>query len=86
MSLKLISIGFGNVVAASRIIAIISPESAPVKRLINDARDAGKLIDATYGRRTRAVVMMDSTHIILCAVQPETIANRYVDDDTITDE
>lgn len=86
MSLKLISIGFGNVVAANRIIAIISPESAPVKRLINDARDAGKLIDATYGRRTRAVVMMDSTHIILCAVQPETIANRYVDDDTITDE
>ena len=86
MSLKLISIGFGNVVAANRIIAIISPESAPVKRLVNDARDEGKLIDATYGRRTRAVVMMDSTHVILCAVQPETIANRYVDDDTIIDE
>lgn len=76
MDIKLINIGFGNIVAANRIIAIVSPESAPIKRIIQDARDRGMLIDATYGRRTRAVVMTDSDHIILSAVQPETVAHR----------
>lgn len=77
--LKVINIGFGNIVSAERIIAIVSPESAPIKRLIQDARDRGRLIDATYGRRTRAVVIMDSDHIILSAVQPETVGQRMTD-------
>lgn len=76
MSIKLINIGFGNVVSANRIISIVSPESAPIKRLIQDTRDKGLLVDATYGRRTRAVIITDSDHIILTAVLPETIANR----------
>lgn len=76
MSIKLINIGFGNIVSANRIIAIVSPESAPIKRIIQEARDRGILIDATYGRRTRAVVVTDSDHIILSAVQPETVAHR----------
>ena len=74
--MKLINIGFGNSVFANRMIAIVSPESAPVKRLIQDARDRGMLIDATYGRRTRAVLIADSDHVILSAVQPETVAGR----------
>jgi len=74
--LKLINIGFGNMVSASRVIAIVSPESAPIKRIILDVRDRGQLIDATYGRRTRAVVIMDSGHVILSAIQPETVAGR----------
>lgn len=74
--MKLINIGFGNMVSASRVIAIVSPESAPIKRIIQDTREKGLLIDATYGRRTRAVIMMDSEHVILSAVAPETIANR----------
>jgi regulator of extracellular matrix RemA (YlzA/DUF370 family) len=74
--LKLINIGFGNMVSANRIIAIVSPESAPIKRIIQDVRDKGLLIDATYGRRTRAVVIMDSAHVILSAIQPETVAGR----------
>ena len=82
MAIRLINIGFGNIVSASRIIAIVSPESAPIKRLIQDARERGVLIDATYGRRTRAVVVMDSGHIILSAVQPETVANRLSDRET----
>lgn len=76
MNLKFINIGFGNIVSASRVIAIISPESAPIKRIIQDARERGMLIDATYGRRTRAVIVTDSDHIVLCAVQPETVAHR----------
>ena len=76
MDIKLINIGFGNIVAANRIISIISPESAPIKRIIQDARDKGSLIDATYGRRTRAVLIMDSGNIILSAIQPETVAGR----------
>lgn len=76
MGIKLINIGFGNIVSANRIIAIVSPDSAPIKRLIQESRDKGILIDATYGRRTRAVIITDSEHIILTAVQPETIANR----------
>ena len=66
MGVKLINIGFGNIVSAGRIIAIVSPESAPIKRIIQDARDRGMLIDATYGRRTRAVIITDSDHVILC--------------------
>ena len=75
-SLKLINIGFGNMIAAGRLLAIVSPESAPIKRIIQDARDRGLLIDATYGRRTRAVLVMDSGHVILSAVQTETVAGR----------
>lgn len=76
MSIKLINIGFGNIVSANRLVAIVSPESAPIKRLIQEARDRSMLIDATYGRRTRAVIITDSDHIILSAVQPETVAHR----------
>lgn len=79
--MKLINIGFGNVVSANRLIAIVSPESAPVKRIITEAREKGLLIDATYGRRTRAVIVMDSDHVILSAIQPETVASRLEDDD-----
>lgn len=87
--MKLINIGFGNMVSASRLVAIVSPESAPIKRIIQDARESGSLIDATYGRRTRAVIITDSDHIILSAVQPETVANRVVDyeeDEELEDE
>lgn len=76
MDIRLINIGFGNVVAAGRIVAVVGPDSAPIKRVIQDARDRGALIDATQGRRTRAVIVMDSGHIVLCAVQPETVAQR----------
>lgn len=76
MDIKLVNIGFGNIVAANRIVAIVSPESAPIKRIIQEAREKGILIDATYGRRTRAVIVVDSGHVILSAVQPETVANR----------
>lgn len=76
MDIRLINIGFGNIVAANRLVAIVSPESAPIKRIIQEARDNGSLIDATYGRRTRAVMITDSDHVILSAVQPETVANR----------
>ncbi len=76
MGVKLINVGFGNIVSANRIVAIVSPESAPIKRIIQEARDRGMLIDATYGRRTRAVIITDSDHIILSAVQPETVAHR----------
>ena len=74
--MKLINIGFGNMVSAGRIIAIVSPESAPIKRIISDARDKSLLIDATYGRRTRAVIVVDNGCIILSAIQPETVAGR----------
>ena len=76
MDIKLVNIGFGNIVSANRIVAIVSPESAPIKRIIAEAREKGVLIDATYGRRTRAVVITDSEHVILSAVQPETVAHR----------
>jgi regulator of extracellular matrix RemA (YlzA/DUF370 family) len=91
--MKLVNIGFGNIVSANRLIAIVSPESAPIKRIIQEARERGMLIDATYGRRTRAVIITDSDHIILSAVQPETVAHRInskdpvvADDDEITEE
>ncbi len=76
MTVKLVNIGYGNIVAANRVIAVVTPESAPIRRLIQDAKDSGYLIDATCGRRTRGVVITDSRHIILSAVQPETVASR----------
>lgn len=72
----LVNIGFGNMVSANRVVAIVSPESAPIKRTISEARSGGKLVDATYGRRTRAVIITDSGHVVLSAVQPETVAGR----------
>ena len=74
--MKLINIGFGNLVAAERVVAITSPDSAPIKRLVQDAREAGRVIDASCGRRTRAVIIMDSDHVILSAIQTETLWNR----------
>ena len=74
--MKFINIGFGNMVSAGRLIAIVSPESAPIKLMVQEARDRGVLVDATYGRRTRAVLITDSDHIILSALQPETVASR----------
>ena len=85
--MKLINIGFGNMVSASRLVAIVSPESAPIKRIVQDAKERGSLIDATYGRRTRAVIIMDSDHVVLSAVQPETVANRLNDrDEDLTED
>ena len=74
--MKLINIGFGNMVAAERIVAVVSPDSAPVKRLVQEARDAHRIVDATQGRRTRAVIITDSDHVVLSAIQPETVASR----------
>ncbi len=79
--MKLINIGFGNIVSANKVVAIVSPESAPIKRLIQESRDSKMLVDATYGRRTRAVIITDSNHIILSAVQPETVAHRFIGKD-----
>ena len=83
--MKLVNIGFGNMVSANRMIAIISPESAPIKRIIQDARERGNLIDATHGRRTRAVIITDSDHIILTYLQTETLANRIAEENSIED-
>ncbi len=85
MEIKLINIGFGNIVSANRIVAIVSPESSPIKRIIQESRDKGMLIDATYGRRTRAVIITDSDHVILSAVQPETVAHRLNSKDSPLD-
>ncbi len=88
--MRLINIGFGNMVSVNRIVAIVSPESAPIKRIITKSREVNMLVDATYGRRSRAVIMTDSGHVILSPVQPETIANRlstdYDDDVEDNDE
>ena len=83
--MQLINIGFGNIVSAERIISIVSPESAPIKRIVQEAKDSKMAIDATYGRRTRSVIIMDSGHIILSAVQPESVAGRVIDDDNVDD-
>ena len=80
--MKLVNIGFGNTVAADKIVAIVSPDSAPIKRMVQEAKDNGTAIDATFGRKTRAVLIMDSGHIILAAVQPETVAGRVDKDIT----
>ncbi|HEX6593881.1 MAG TPA: DUF370 domain-containing protein [Bacillota bacterium] len=86
MGLQLINIGFGNVVSANRVISIVSPESAPIKRIIAVARESNKLVDATYGRRTRAVIITDSDHVVLSAVQPETVGQRVISHDEFSDE
>ncbi len=85
MTLSLVHVGFGNMVVAERIVAIIHPTSAPVKRLKEEAREQGRLIDATKGRKTRAIIITDSNHIVLSAIQPETIVNR-VNEGDISDE
>ncbi len=77
--MQFVNIGFGNIISADRLIALVSPESAPIKRIVQDAREKGLLIDATYGRRTRAVAVMDSGHVILSAIQPETVSHRLKD-------
>lgn len=84
--MKLINIGFGNIVAAARIVAVVSPESAPIKRIITEAREKGLLIDATYGRRTKSVIVCDSEHVVLSAVLTENIASRLGDDSVLTPE
>ena len=84
--MQLVNIGFGNLVAANRMIAIVSPDSAPIKRIIQDAKENGTLIDATHGRRTRAVIITDSDHIILTYLQSETVANRISDESVLDDE
>ncbi len=77
--MKLINIGFGNMVAAGRMLAVVSPDSAPIKRVIQEARDRGMLIDASYGRKTRSVILMDTDHVILSAIAPESISERSMD-------
>ncbi|MBQ8942370.1 MAG: DUF370 domain-containing protein [Firmicutes bacterium] len=81
-ALKTVNIGFGNVVIAQRIVAVISPDSAPVKRMVQDARENGTVIDATYGRKTKAVIVTDSGHTVLSALLPETISSRISQDDS----
>ena len=83
--MKLVNVGFGSLVSAERLVAVVGSDSAPVKRMIQEARESGNLIDATYGRRTRAVLIMDSAHIILSALQPETLAARMGDKETASD-
>ena len=83
--MKLINIGFGNIVSAERIVSIVSPESAPIKRIVQDAKEKGNLIDATHGRRTRAVIITDSDHIILTYLQSETVANRISEEQDFED-
>ena len=84
--MKLINIGFGNMVSAQRLIAVVSPESAPIKRMVQEARDRGTLIDATYGRRTRAVLVMDNDHLVLSALQPQTVSNRLTGDKDVEEQ
>ncbi len=78
--MKLINIGFGSLVSAERLVAVVSPDSAPIKRMVQEARERGALVDASYGRRTRAVLLMDNDHLVLSALQPETIAGRIEED------
>jgi len=84
--MRLVNVGFGNMVSAERLIAVVGPDSAPVKRMVQDSRSAGSLIDATYGRKTRAVLIMDSGHIVLSALQPETVSARLGGKETETSE
>ncbi len=84
--MKFINVGFGNMVAAERVVAVVSPDSAPIKRLIQDAKDSGRAIDVTCGKRTRAVIITDSEHVVLSALKSETISNRLGDDDDGDDE
>ena len=84
--MKLINIGFGSMVAAGRVLAIVAPDSAPIKRVIQEARDRGMLIDASYGRKTKAVILMDTDHVILSALSPETISGRWQEKEIDVDE
>ena len=86
--MRFINVGFGNMVAADRVVALVAPDSAPMKRLISEARESGRIIDVTCGRRTRSIIVTDSDHVILSAVQPETIAHRFdvKDNTTIVEE
>ena len=84
--MKLVNIGFGNMINSGRLISIVSPESAPIKRVIREAEDKQMLINATYGRRTRAVIIMDSGHVVLSSLQPETVANRIDETEEVNDE
>ena len=84
--MKLVNIGFGNMVSANRMVAIVSPESAPIKRIVSEAKEQGTLIDATHGRRTRAVIITDSDHIILTYLQSETLANRITDENAVEED
>ena len=84
--MKLINIGFGSLIAAHRLLAVVAPDSAPIKRVIQEARDRGMLIDASYGRKTKAVILMDTDHVILSAITPETIRSRWSGDETVSEE
>lgn len=84
--MQLVNIGYGNMVSAGRVVAVVSPDSAPVKRMIQEARDGGKLIDATLGRKTKAVLIMDSGHVVLSAIQPAGVAGRITGKDTAQEE
>ena len=84
--MKLINIGFGSLIAAHRLLAVLAPDSAPIKRVIQEARDRGMLIDASYGRKTKAVILMDTDHVILSAITPETIRSRWSGDETESEE
>ena len=84
--MKLINIGFGSLIAAHRLLAVVAPDSAPIKRVIQEARDRGMLIDASYGRKTKAVILMDTDHVILSALPPETIRSRWSGDETVSEE
>ena len=77
--MKLINIGFGSMVSAGRVLAVVAPDSAPIKRFVQDARDRGMLIDASFGRKTKAVILMDTDHVILSAISPETVSARWMD-------
>ena len=84
--MKLINIGFGSMVAANRLLAVVAPDSAPIKRVIQEARDRGMLIDASYGRKTKAVILMDTDHVILSAFPPETLSSRWLDKQEFSEE
>ncbi len=81
--MKLINIGFGSLVSAQRVLAVVSPESAPIKRVVQEAKERGMLIDASYGRKTKTVIIMDTDHVILSALTPETVAERWQDKNTV---
>ena len=84
--MKLINIGFGSMIAAGRMLAIVAPDSAPIKRVVQEARDRGMLIDASYGRKTKSVILMDTDHVILSALTPETLSARWQDKDAVAEE
>jgi len=84
--MEFVNIGFGNMVSVNRIVAIAGPDSAPIKRLVQDAREEGRVIDVSCGRRTRAVIITDSDHVILSAIQAETITNRLASEDSSVDD